>query len=87
MMQETGMAAPQAGNDCVLFASSRPSRTGEVLCSEEQLAVRRLREQEWAERIGMDIAALNAADVLRTGSPTGSKPPHTKDDYIEDIGV
>ena len=86
-MQGTGTAAGQMGNDHVLFASSRPSRTGEVLCSDEQLAARRLREQEWAARIGMDVAALNAADILRTGSPTGSKPPHTKDDYIEDIGA
>jgi len=71
-------------NEYVLFASSRPSRTAEVLASEHEMESRRACEQEWAVRAGMDLSVFVTNGWTRTGSPTGSKVRGELDDEIED---
>lgn len=73
-------------DEFVLFASSRPSRTTEVMASEQELAVRRVCEEAWAEQIGIDRSVFIANGWDRTGSPTGSKHLHELDDFVEDFG-
>jgi hypothetical protein len=77
--------ARSARGEFVLFTTTRPSRTAEVVASEQDLARRRAQEQAWAEQIGMDVAALKNPHFTITGSPTGTKAPHHFDDELDDI--
>jgi hypothetical protein len=85
-MKTNAEGAVQRDNEYVLFASSRPSRTSEVVASEQELELRRACEQAWAERAGIDMAVFVDNGWTRTGSPTGSKTVHELDDYVEDFG-
>ncbi len=85
-MKTNAAGAMRSDDGYVLFASSRPSRTGEVVASEEELARRRACEQAWAERAGIDLSVFVDNGWTRTGSPTGSKTREELDDYVEDIG-
>jgi hypothetical protein len=84
MKTETQSARSRSG-EFVLFASSRPSRTTEVMASEQEMALRRACEEAWAEQIGIDRSFFVANGWSRTGSPTGSKTIHELDDYVEDV--
>lgn len=78
--------ATGSARSLVSFASTRPSRTGQVLSDARDLKMRRVREKAWFERIGVTAESGMSFDLGKTGSPTGSKAPHELDDYIEDFG-
>ena len=75
----------QQTNRYRLFATTRPSRTTEVLSTPEQLAARQSQEEAWAVKIGVDTAAIKAFGGGITGSPSGTKHPHEFDDEFDDI--
>ncbi len=68
----------------VSFASTRPSRTGQVLSDARDIETRRACEMAWFEQAGVAPEKISFA-IGVTGSPTGSKAPHEMDDYIEDF--
>ena len=68
-----------------LFVTSRPSRAVEVGEAEELMQARYDREMAWGAQIGMDVQALKDKGFTKTGSPTGTRTPHTFDDYVEDF--
>lgn len=70
----------------VSFASTRPSRTHQVLSDARDLEMRRTYEKAWFAETGVAPETLKAFGGDKTGSPTGSKAPHELDDYIEDFG-
>lgn len=85
-MQDSSTVTPQTGNRYRLFATTRPSRTTEVVSTPEQLAARKDQEVYWAVQIGMDKDAMKAFGGI-TGSPSGTRHPGEFDDEYDDILV
>jgi hypothetical protein len=68
------------------FASTRPSRTGQILSDPLALEARRVYEKAWFEQAGVSSETMKMYGAGLTGSPTGSKTRHELDDFVEDFG-
>ena len=80
------ITGPSKKKNLISFAAVRPSRTEQVMSAPRDLELRRACETAWFAQIGVPAETLQLSGADKTGSPTGSKPPHYIDDLIEDFG-